>query len=104
MSSNEKQILESYAFGNVEDGRENLSRYAGIEFYYTKKHLAPYIDKSKTILEVGCATGYYGMYYADKCKEYVGLDIVPAHIEIFREKIKNAGFDNVFCSVGDATN
>ena len=104
MSSNEKQILESYGFGKVEDGRENLSRYAGIEFHYTKKHLAPYIDKSKTILEVGCATGYYGMYYADKCKEYVGIDIVPAHIEIFSDKIKDAGFDNVFCSVGDATN
>ena len=38
MSSNEKQILESYAFGKVEDGRENLSRYAGIEFQFLLSH------------------------------------------------------------------
>lgn len=75
-----------------------------MEFHYTKKHLEEYITKETRILEVGCATGYYGMYYYDKCKEYVGVDIVPSHIDIFKNKIERANADNVSCQIGDATN
>ena len=103
MSSNEQQIIEKYTNGNREDGRAAQSRTSSLEFHYTKKHLAEYIRADARILEVGCGTGHYGMYYADKCREYVGIDLVPAHIGFFREKIAAAGLTNVSCRVGDAT-
>lgn len=75
-----------------------------MEFYYTKKHLAPYIKKDSRVLELGCGTGYYGMYFVDMCAEYTGIDITPENIEIFNRKIKEAGRENVRAYVSDATN
>ncbi len=103
MSSNQEKILQKYGDGTKENARAEKSRSGALEFHYTKRHLKGFITKTDRILEVGCATGYYGMYYADKCREYVGIDIVPGHIEIFQSKIMEAGLKNVSCRVGDAT-
>ena len=103
MANNKDLILKQYGDGSKEENRHKRSRASSLEFYYTKKHLEPFISKETRILEIGCGTGYYGMYYADKCKEYCGVDIVPSHIEIFRKKIEESGYCNLTCSVGDAT-
>jgi len=103
MASNRLAVIEKYGDGTCEDSRPSRSRTSSLEFHYTRKHLAPYITPETRILEVGCATGYYGMYYADKCRQYVGVDIVPGNIEFFRRKIQAAGLTNVSCQVGDAT-
>jgi SAM-dependent methyltransferase len=103
MSTNKNKILEQYSLGK-EDERAASSRSSSLEFHYTKKHLEGLIKKTDRVLEVGCATGHYGLHYSDQCKEYVGIDIVPSHIEIFDKKIIGHQLDNVFCSVGDATN
>ncbi len=92
-----------YADGTREDGRHAFSRSSGLEFYYTKKHLEGYITKESRVLEVGCGTGYYGKYYADKCREYVGIYLCPQHIEIFKRGISENNLVNVSCDVGDAT-
>jgi SAM-dependent methyltransferase len=102
MSSNENKILEQYSSGKEEE-RAASSRSSSLEFHYTKKHLEGLIKKTDRILEIGCATGYYGLYYSDKCREYVGIDIVPSHIELFREKIIDNKLNNVSCFIGDAT-
>lgn len=102
MSVNENKIIEQYSLVK-EDERAGSSRSSGLEFYYTKKHLKGLIDKTDKILEIGCATGYYGLYYADKCREYLGIDIVPGHISIFKEKIEAKKLKNVSCKIGDAT-
>jgi len=86
-----------------EDNRATSSRSASLEFYYTKKILDNFISGDNRILEVGCGTGYYGFHYADKCKEYFGIDLFPHHIEIFRRKIQESGIGNLSCNVGDAT-
>lgn len=104
MASNEVLILEKYKDGQKEDGRATNSRSSAFEFHYTKRHLEGYITKESRVLEVGCGTGYYGIHYGPFCREYVGIDIVPAHVDIFREKIRAAGYANVSCRVGDATN
>ena len=103
MSSNEHRIIEQYSFGE-EDGRDALSRSSRLEFYYTKKHLDGMITKTDRVLEVGCATGYYGFYYAGQCQEYLGIDVVPDHIKIFKQKIAASQMNNIACQVGDATN
>ncbi len=104
MSTNRDKMYIQYGDGMREDGRAASSRTTMLEFHYTIRHLNGYITPDDRILEVGCATGYYGMYYADKCREYVGIDICPAHIELFRAKIEKSGLKNVSCQVGDATN
>jgi len=103
MSSNEKEIIEKYTNYN-EDARATLSRADGLEFHFTKKVLDKYIYHEQSVIEIGCATGYYGMYLADKCRSYTGVDLVPAHIELFNEKIRKADIKNIKTLVGDATN
>ena len=68
MSSNQEILVEQYRLQN-EDGRAGLTRSSGLEFHYTKKHLEGLIKSTDCVLEVGCATGYYGLYYADQCRE-----------------------------------
>jgi ubiquinone/menaquinone biosynthesis C-methylase UbiE len=95
---------EDYTLRAGEDNRATSSRSASIEFHYTKKILGEFINKDNKVLEVGCGTGYYGMFFADKCKEYIGIDLFPHHIEIFQRKIQEHGINNLSCCVGDATN
>lgn len=101
MSDNRDKIFERYS-NSPEDGRAESSRSNSLEFHYTKKLLEGLITKDSRVIEVGCATGYYGMYYADKCREYMGVDIFEPHIEIFRRRIEEAGLKNVSAAVGDA--
>lgn len=103
MSSNEDLVKEKYKLGD-EDSRPTQSRYMGLEFYYTEKLITEYINKNKTVMELGCATGYYAMRFSEKCKKYVGIDISPENIEIFNEKILAQGLKNVIAKTGDATN
>ena len=107
MSANTEKVLsyyEDYTNRAGEDNRATSSRSAGLEFHYTKKALDEYIGKNSRVLEVGCGTGYYGMYFADKCEEYLGIDLFQPHIDIFERKIQENGIGNLSCRVGDATN
>ena len=103
MSINYNKIIARYGEGKSEDGRESESRTNALEFHYTKRHLDGYVAPDSRVLEVGCGTGYYGIYYADKCKEYVGLDLIAQHIDLFNKKIAENKLTNVSCHVGDAT-
>lgn len=107
MATNKEAVTtyyEGYTAKAGEDNRATTSRWAGMEFHYTKQAMAAHINKNTRVLEVGCATGYYGMHFADKCKEYVGIDLFPHHIDVFRRKIDAKGLTNVSCRLGDATN
>ena len=102
MNYSKNIIFEHYEKIN-EDMRLERTKGSMLEAHYTKKHLSPYITKSCDILELGCATGYYGMYFADKCASYLGIDFYAPHIELFCEKVKDSGIENVSAKVGDAT-
>ena len=102
MFADKEKIMKRYEDGD-EDGRFCKSRNGSLEFFYTKKHLSGFISPDSRVLEIGCGTGYYGMYFADKCAEYVGIDLVPKHISVFNEKIAESNLKNVRCAVGDAT-
>lgn len=103
VASNQEQIRENYAHGK-EVERAFESRASGLEFHYTKKILGKHIMPDSSIIELGCGGGYYGVYFADKCAKYVGIDITPENIAVFEKKIKHSGFYHVRASVGDATN
>ena len=106
MASNKDRILahyEDYTNRAGEDNRASSSRSAGLEFHYTKQAMQEHINSNTRVLEVGCGTGYYGLHFANLCKEYVGLDLFPHHVEIFQDKIQKQGLKNVSCALGDAT-
>lgn len=103
MASNKEIIMAQYSHG-TEGNRSTQDRSSSLEFHYTKKHLDGYIRPNDKILEIGCGAGYYGLYFADKCCAYHGVDIVPLHIDIFNEAIKEKEYANVSCELGDATN
>jgi len=103
MASNQDKIYLQYGDGTAEDSRATRSRTSWLEFHYTKKHLSEFIHADSRVLEVGCAAGYYALHFADKCREYVGIDLVPAHIAVFQRKIDERKLTNLSCHVGDAT-
>lgn len=104
MASNEKLIIERYGDGSREEGRGTGDRADyRMEFHYTKKLMDEYIGPDSVVVELGCGTGYYGMYLADHCKEYLGIDITPGNIDVFNGKIQNSDLRNVKACVGDAT-
>ena len=103
MSKNEQLIKNLYS-NKFEENRATLSRADGIEFHFTKKVLEKYVNKQTSVIEIGCGTGYYGMFLTDKCKEYTGVDLTPENIELFNDKIKKANINNITTMLGDATN
>ena len=105
MASNAKIIIERYGDGKREENRSSGDRADYImEYRYTKRILDRYVSKESSVAEVGCGTGYYGIYLADKCFKYTGLDIAPGNIDLFNAKIANLRLLNTSAIVGDATN
>jgi ubiquinone/menaquinone biosynthesis C-methylase UbiE len=103
MSSNEELIRERYSESNREEERSTSSRANTLEFHYTAKLAGQYVDRATSVLELGCGTGFYGVYLAKKCREYVGIDLSPECIEMFNDKIESLRLSNVRAMVGDAT-
>lgn len=104
MALNAKNIIDRYGDGTREENRSSGDRADyNMEYKYTKRILDRYISKENTVLEIGCGTGYYGIYLADKCKKYTGVDIAPGNINIMNKKIKEKNLSNVNGVVGDAT-
>ncbi len=104
MSSNEEKIKSNYKNAIIEDGRFLHSKATEMESHYTKKFISDYVSLETTVIELGCGTGHYGMYLADKCKSYLGIDITPEHLEAFNNKINENNLSNVQVQLGDATN
>ena len=103
MTSNRELIVDFYGKYN-EDDRAGESRARNLEFHYTKKLLHEFIRADANVIEVGCGTGYYGMYFSDFCAHYTGIDLSPDNISIFNEKIAAAQKKNIRAAIGDAAN
>lgn len=103
MAINQDQIIQMYSSGN-EDNRSSLSRSNYMEFLFTEKILERYLSENAKAIEIGCATGYYALLFADRCANYTGIDLTPEHIAIFKQKIAENHLKNVNAAVGNATN
>jgi len=99
MSKNEKKIIEWYS-NKKEEFRATISRAEELEFHFTKKLIDKYISKESIVIEIGCATGYYGIYCANKCKKYIGIDLSPDLLDVFNEKIKTGNINNIETYIG----
>lgn len=102
MDEKRQKIIDSYSDGN-EKNRAVMAGTYGMEFLYTKKFMNEYIGLNMSVVEIGCGGGYYGIYYSDKCKKYLGIDLTPVNIEAFRKTIKEKNLTNVSAEIGDAT-
>ena len=102
MSSNEASIRAFYSDASREDRRLAASRAGFLEFHYTIGLAGEYINHDTSVVEIGCGTGYYGVRLADKCKEYVGIDLSPECIAAFNREIRSCQLSNVKAIVGDA--
>jgi SAM-dependent methyltransferase len=103
MASNAEKIIRRYGDGTREEKRSDGNRGDYVmEYFYTKKILDRYITKESSVLEIGCGTGYYGLYLADKCKKYLGIDITPGNIDLFQKKINENKLTNVEVEIADA--
>jgi len=103
MASNREKMQENYKDAAREDRRFLRDKASIMESHYTKKFLSKYISPDASVIELGCGTGHYGLFLADKCKSYVGIDITPENIEIFESKIAENSLTNVNAQMGDAT-
>ncbi|WP_200411795.1 class I SAM-dependent methyltransferase [Virgibacillus salexigens] len=103
MSSNQEKIRVNYKDALMEDQRFFHDKASQMESFYTKKYIGEYISLEKTVIEIGCGTGHYGMYFAKKCNSYLGIDITPENITLFNQKIMNSDLKNIRAQVGDAT-
>ncbi len=103
MAVNLENVKENYKDATREDGRFLRDKASLMESHYTKKFLSKYISTDASVIELGCGTGHYGFFLADKCKAYLGIDITPENIEMFNSKIAESGLTNVKAQVGDAT-
>jgi ubiquinone/menaquinone biosynthesis C-methylase UbiE len=102
MEYNIQKVKERYSDAEREDLRFQRSRASGMEAHYTKRLLDKYVAPGQKILELGCGTGYYGLYLADKCSSYLGVELTPVNVSFFAEKICILGLTNLSVMEGDA--
>ncbi|MDP4093908.1 MAG: class I SAM-dependent methyltransferase [Bacillota bacterium] len=104
MASNKEKMQANYKDAVHEDERFLRDKASMMESHYTKKFLSKYISLDNSVIELGCGTGHYGLFLADKCKSYLGIDISLDNIEMFKTKIAHNSLTNVKAQAGDATN
>jgi 2-polyprenyl-3-methyl-5-hydroxy-6-metoxy-1,4-benzoquinol methylase len=102
MNHYKEKVIEAYSGGNEVNRALNVGQY-GLEFHYTKKILDSCISSEMDIVEIGCGGGYYGIHYACRCRSYLGIDLSPVNIEVFKRQIAELRLDNVRAQIGDAT-
>lgn len=86
-----------------EDKRLFKSNVNKLEFMTTIEKLNSIIKLGDKIIELGAGTGNYSFYYNDKGHEVVALDIVPKHVEIIEQKIKEKNSEKIKTYLGSAT-
>ena len=69
-----------------EDNRLNLDRAHNLEYLTTIKYLDKICHGSVSILDACAGTGAYCFYLAEKGHSVTAGDIVPANVNIIKEK------------------
>jgi ubiquinone/menaquinone biosynthesis C-methylase UbiE len=71
-----------------EENRLIMDNARKVEFITTTTILNQYMEPHYKILELGAGTGAYSFYYAERGNDVVATDLVPKHVEIINQKLK----------------
>ena len=74
-----------------------------VEFITTIEALGKYYNEKMKILDVGCGSGIYSLYFAERGAHVVSIDLVPKHIEQLRQSAFKRGI-SLDCYVKNAVN
>lgn len=74
-----------------------------IEFLTSVNALAPLIQNTSKILDLGAGTGAYSFHFASMGHEVTALDLTPKNIEMINNKKSSFGEISLKAVVGDAT-
>lgn len=81
-----EQIQKTYELFD-EDHRLNRSLAARVEFLTTVWYIERYLVPGARILDIGAGAGEYSLYFARKGYEVCALELSPANIAAFRQKL-----------------
>ena len=81
-----EQIQKTYELFD-EAHRLNRSKAARVEFLTTVRYIERYLTPSAKILDIGAGAGEYSLYFAQKGYDVCALELSPANIAAFREKL-----------------
>ncbi len=60
-----------------------------------------HLGENDSVLEIGCGTGYYTIYAAQRCNDVTAIDLSAKMIRIANKKIQKKGIENVRLMTGD---
>lgn len=83
---------------DIQAGMLSVNKLAAYYRKYQEEHHFDKIlslNKNMTVLEVGCGTGRWAFYFANKVKKVTAIDISDKMIAIARKKQINAGIKNI---------
>jgi len=80
-----------------EDKRLSKQLVTRIEFDTTKHILSKYLNRNKSIIELGAATGKYAFHYAALGHKVTAVEIVPEYVRLMHENAKEKNLElNIF--------
>ena len=80
------EILTSFYSSRKENDRLT-SKHGAIEFITTTKYIEKYLKEGDRILEIGCGTGRYSLYYAHKHFEVDAIELLEENLNVLRQNI-----------------
>lgn len=96
--SEETKAIQERVVGMYSEHPWPSTRDADEEMGWRLKCLgvAPADYQGKKVLEMGCGTGEYALWYADNgAAEVIGIDLSAGSLKLARERKEQGGFDNV---------
>ena len=73
------------------------------ETLYAKAKESAHLSGGETLIDLYCGAGTIGLSMADKCKELIGVEIIPEAIENAKRNASQNGVHNARFFCGDAT-
>lgn len=87
MNQKTHEILHGFYQKNEEDQRL-VSKHGNVEFMITTDYIDRYLKKGDRILEVGCGTGRYSLYYAHQGYEVDAIELFQENLDVMMQHIR----------------
>lgn len=84
-----EQIQKTYELFN-ENTRLSRSQAARVEFLTTLRYIEQVLGPGSRLLDVGAGAGEYSLYFARKGYQVSALELAPANLRVFRQKLTPA--------------